>query len=155
MIAIRNYCLIFALIISFILVLSSMTAPLFQEYRIYRLSALLYQFERNICHQLPTRCIWLFNRPMGLCARCFGIYTGIFLFTLLILSYNFYIKTIWILLLIIPISIDIGAKTWGWHGTRLTSFFTGILGAISIERFFIFLMMQLTGKKGGDRLIYK
>jgi uncharacterized membrane protein len=129
-----------------------MLAPLFQEYRIYEVSEPLYKFGGFVCHQLPTKCIWLFNRPMGLCGRCFGIYTGVFLVSLVLLVKNLTISTSRVALFMIPMSIDIGAKILGWHGTRVTSFLTGFLGAIGIVGFIVFFMTkrELAHKKGDD-----
>ncbi len=31
-----------------------------------------------ICHQMPSRCIWIRDFPCGLCAKCLGFYVGIF-----------------------------------------------------------------------------
>lgn len=38
----------------------------------------VYRVLSDICHQYPTRSLWLFGRPMALCARCFFAYVGIF-----------------------------------------------------------------------------
>lgn len=30
-----------------------------------------------VCHRMPSRSFWLFEVPLGLCARCTGIYLGL------------------------------------------------------------------------------
>ena len=30
-----------------------------------------------VCHRMPSRSFWFFDVPMGLCARCTGIYIGL------------------------------------------------------------------------------
>ena len=35
-----------------------------------------YAAGSRICHQRPDRCFWIHGRPMPVCARCTGIYTG-------------------------------------------------------------------------------
>ncbi|HEX8619266.1 MAG TPA: DUF2085 domain-containing protein [Thermoanaerobaculia bacterium] len=32
---------------------------------------------RTLCHGKPERCLYLFNVPMPICARCAGIYAGV------------------------------------------------------------------------------
>jgi len=31
-----------------------------------------------LCHQIPGRSFWINGQPMAVCARCFGIYSGMF-----------------------------------------------------------------------------
>lgn len=37
----------------------------------------LYACFSPVCHQLPARSFQLFGFPLAVCARCFGIYTGV------------------------------------------------------------------------------
>jgi hypothetical protein len=32
----------------------------------------------TVCHQNPTRCFWWCGAPMPVCARCLGVYAGLF-----------------------------------------------------------------------------
>lgn len=41
-----------------------------------------------VCHRMPSRSFWLLGVPMGLCARCTGIYAGLALVLLLSLGYE-------------------------------------------------------------------
>ena len=34
---------------------------------------------RLFCHQIPSRCLTLWNVPMPICARCVAIYAGLFI----------------------------------------------------------------------------
>jgi len=43
------------------------------------LTPFLYSFFSPVCHQLPERCFNLFGEPVGVCARCLGIYCGVWL----------------------------------------------------------------------------
>jgi uncharacterized membrane protein len=47
-----------------------------EEYYYYTISNYFYNTLSNICHQYPTRSLWILNRPMGLCSRCFAIYAS-------------------------------------------------------------------------------
>ena len=58
------------------LALISLLAPIFEEYRLYSASNYFYRSLSNICHQYPTRSLWILERPMGLCARCFSVYVS-------------------------------------------------------------------------------
>ena len=58
------------------LAIISLLAPILEEYYLYSLSNYFYSVLSNICHQYPTRSLWIMNRPMGLCSRCFAIYTS-------------------------------------------------------------------------------
>jgi uncharacterized membrane protein len=41
-----------------------------------RLNHVIYAIFSPVCHQVPSRCLYVFGFPMAVCARCFGIYTG-------------------------------------------------------------------------------
>ena len=58
------------------LALIALLAPIFEEYYCYSISNYFYKALSNICHQYPTRSLWIVNRPMGLCSRCFAVYAS-------------------------------------------------------------------------------
>lgn len=58
------------------LALMSVLAPIGEEYSFFSISNFFYGFLSSICHQYPTRCLWILNRPMALCSRCFSIYAS-------------------------------------------------------------------------------
>ena len=59
-------------------ILGGFLAPLFYKLKLYRLSEFFYHFFSLICHQLSTRSFWIAGAPMGICARCTGVYVGLF-----------------------------------------------------------------------------
>jgi uncharacterized membrane protein len=59
------------------LAIMSVLAPILEEGSHFSVSNFLYRFLSRICHQYPTRCLWIFNRPMGLCSRCFSLYSSL------------------------------------------------------------------------------
>jgi len=63
--------------LSAFLLLVSLAAPLTEHLRIES-SQTLYWITRTFCHQLPTRCIWLFHSNMAVCSHCLGILLGVF-----------------------------------------------------------------------------
>ena len=59
-------------------------SPVLEEYRLYLFSDFFYHSLSSICHQYHTRCFWIFERPMGLCARCLAIYLSFGMATFLV-----------------------------------------------------------------------
>ncbi|XRO77580.1 DUF2085 domain-containing protein [Methanocaldococcus sp. 10A] len=76
----KNYALItFSFIIFYAgIFLAPYTAYLGEHSEIFKLiSFYIYTIYSPICHQLPQRSYFIFNHKMAVCARCFGIYTGV------------------------------------------------------------------------------
>ena len=65
-------------LILFSILIISILAPIL-EFKRLEISRNLYEILHNICHQVPTRCLWIFTSPMALCARCFTIYLALFI----------------------------------------------------------------------------
>jgi len=101
-----NLLILVALISLGCLSIMSVLAPICEEYKLYNLSNLFYRFLSNFCHQYPSRSLWLLNRPMGLCARCFSMYSA-FPIALLVI---YFIKARWTylfnLMLLMPLIVD-------------------------------------------------
>ncbi|MBW9221043.1 DUF2085 domain-containing protein [Methanothermococcus sp. SCGC AD-155-M21] len=104
------YIYLTILILFFIFYMGIFLAPYL--YDIDRLlSLLIYSIYSHICHQMPERSFYIFNHKMAVCARCFGIYTGI-LFGMLIYPIvwrlnNFKTPNRWYLIVaLIPMGID-------------------------------------------------
>ena len=71
--------LLFLIFPSFIfgyLAVISLLAPIFEEYYFYSISNHFYNVLSGICHQFPSKSLWIVNRPMGLCSRCFALYAS-------------------------------------------------------------------------------
>jgi len=60
------------------LVCFSFAAPIVQNLWGYPSGEIIYHKMACICHQYPTRCIWVGGRPTALCARCTAAYFGVF-----------------------------------------------------------------------------
>lgn len=56
----------------------TVTAPLLAAFGLSKLSFLNYFVFHLACHQNPNRSFWVCGYPMAVCARCSGIYTGVF-----------------------------------------------------------------------------
>ncbi|WP_456471767.1 DUF2085 domain-containing protein [Methanocaldococcus sp.] len=124
-------------------------APYLAYKKFYFLSSILYKVYSPICHQLPERSFFIFNHKMAVCARCFGIYTGIFL-ALLIYPLvkrldNF--KTpnkIYLILSLTPMAIDRITQYIGLRESFNTlRFLTGFLAGFVIVFYIIPLYFEL------------
>lgn len=101
------------------------------------LAFVVYQGLGGVCHQMPERAFWMAGHPLAVCARCFGIYAG---FTLATLIYPLVARRLtaggtprreWLLLALAPATIDFTLGITGlWANTHLSRALTGAwLGA--------------------------
>ena len=90
------------------LALASVSAPIFEELKVYSISNFLYRSLSHICHQFPSRSIWIMKRPMGLCSRCFAIYALFAAFLILptFSKSNNKTKNLIAVLLFVPVIVD-------------------------------------------------
>lgn len=138
----RPLVYVITLLLSFLWLLLIFTGPL-----IYRLSdnlsgfADLYYFLFHFtCHQMPSRCYWLFDYQLPVCVRCLGIYAGIFLGLIIypfiknVRSTNLPAKW-WLLLCFVPIGIDgISSTLHLYASPHWLRLLTGILcGGVAIS----------------------
>ena len=96
----------------------------------------IYSFFSYICHQLPERSFHLGAEPMAVCSRCFGVYFGLLAGLLVYPLWRRIediepLPRIWLILSIVPISVDWSLTVFGiWENTHLSRFVTGLfLGA--------------------------
>ena len=139
--------LLFLIFPSFIfgyLAVISLLAPIFEEYYFYSISNHFYNVLSGICHQFPSKSLWIVNRPMGLCSRCFALYA---LFSTSMLFIPLFKKDKNILLisfLLLPLIFDGLFQYYGIRGSdNLTRIFTGILFGVSasvIYKYFSFII---------------
>lgn len=77
----RPYVYIASLILTLLWVLIILCGPLLYklppEY-LFAADFYYYLFHYS-CHQIPSRCYWIFDYQLPVCVRCFGIYFGAFL----------------------------------------------------------------------------
>lgn len=91
----------------------------------------------KLCHQIDNRCFFINGKPMLVCSRCFGIYSGtLVLFTMLIFSTKFrkIIEKLdfrFILLLALPLVFDWTINfIFKYETTNFVRFLTGFLSSI-------------------------
>jgi uncharacterized membrane protein len=150
-------------VILFLILIDSILAP-FLESKMLGESYYFYAILRNFCHQLPTRCIWIFGSNMGLCSRCFGIYLGLFLIGIL-LGWKGINRFFWrsAIILMLPMIIDGITQLKGLRVSNnyirfVTGFMAGIgWGMILFPVYFrLVIWIIKIFKRGGDRkIIYR
>jgi uncharacterized membrane protein len=112
----------------------AISAPVIQSIYGFPNGENIYRFLSPICHQYPTRSLWILDRPFALCARCFSGYFGLTLGALLIASESKYIIRGGIgLLMILPGVFDgLMQLQSSYESSNFIRFITGILGGIGI-----------------------
>lgn len=91
-----------------------------------------------ICHQYPSRCFYLFGSNMGLCIRCFSVYSTIFIFCILSVFVDIKIylksKSIIALALCIPLLVDGITQYYGLReSNNFLRLFTGFSAGMGIS----------------------
>jgi uncharacterized membrane protein len=122
-------------------------APFIQHIKGYPSGESVYSLFSTVCHQYPTRCFWIFERPWALCARCSSSYLGIALAAVLIkLKLSFLKRALFGLLLVAIAAIDPILQSFGFYESN--NFFrllTGIVGGLGI--FMLIYPIPLTIKE--------
>lgn len=100
------------------------------------LAFVLYHGLGSVCHQIPERAFWLAGHPLGVCARCFGIYAG---FSVAVVLYPLARslrrtgtpRREWLIVALLPTAFDFMLGITGlWANTHLSRSLTGAwLGA--------------------------
>jgi len=114
---------------------------------------IIKNFYGNICHQIDNRCLVVFGKPMLICSRCAGIYSGSFLLFLLITLFEklrlFLDKMNYSLILFfsLPIIIDWSLSfIFKIESTNFVRFFTGIIFSIVP----VYFINSLIIRRGND-----
>lgn len=118
-----------------------------------RWSALFYAVFAPVCHQRPERSFFLNGFPLAVCGRCFGIYAGILLGTLVFPLLRRKapggfpaIRTL--VLFSLPIGLDTLANFLGlWSTGNGFRFASGILWGVILPFFFIPAVAEALGRK--------
>ena len=101
--------IIFLLITTTTATILSILAP-FLEFQRIAFAQHIYLILRLFCHQIPSRCFWIWDSNIGLCARCFSLFASVSFCIPLFLWLNKRLKKQYIfwsgVLLIIPIMVD-------------------------------------------------
>lgn len=137
-------------------------APIAETNGLLSISNPIYKFFGYLCHQDAARSFYIHQHAFAVCARCFGVYFGLF-FGFAIYPLVRSITEIdspprfWLILALIPMAIDWSLGVFGiWENTHLSRFLTGtILGAacaIFIVPALVELFALLSDKRQVKRL---
>lgn len=113
------------------------------------LSGLIYASFSPVCHQIPSRCFYLFGFPLAVCSRCLGIYSGFFTGILAYPIIRGFSKsalpnTRTFLFLSTPIVLDTIGNFWGlWSTSLWLRFFFGLSWGIILPYYFITGLIEL------------
>ncbi|HHT9124912.1 MAG TPA: DUF2085 domain-containing protein [Candidatus Brocadiia bacterium] len=129
--------------------ISAIVAPYLEYHRIL-CAQNIYHFLHFFCHQIPSRCFWIYDSNMGLCSRCFSIYASFSFCIIILFCLRFYrtLKKSFMLylgiVLIIPCLADGTLSTvTNYISSSLTRSITGFLCGTG------FGLISLITKKGG------
>jgi uncharacterized membrane protein len=108
----------------------SFYAPFIQHVQGYPAGEGIYSLFSSICHQYPTRCFWIFDRPWALCARCSSAYLGIAIAAILSrLKYSFPKRALFGVSLICVAAFDPMLQLFGFYeSNNLFRLITGLAG---------------------------
>ncbi|AEF95942.1 DUF2085 domain-containing protein [Methanotorris igneus] len=133
--------------------LAPYTAYLGEGSEVFRwVSFFIYTIYSTICHQLPQRSYFIFGHKMAVCARCFGIYTGV-LIGMLIYPFikrleDFKTPSKWYLIIALtPMAIDgttqlIGLRESFNELRFITGFIAGFVGVFYILPVFLKILSK-------------
>jgi uncharacterized membrane protein len=103
-----------------------------------------------VCHQLPGRSPHLDGVPLAVCHRCYGIYWGLLLAVLGFLALLRWSQVfsrrapLWLLLSLVPLTIDWGLSVLGiWQNTPLSRAVTGMVFGLAAGYYFAQACTQL------------
>lgn len=150
---------IFPFIIFLLFILSSaLLSPFFETKLMVREYQVTNLILKHICHQYPSRCFYLFGSNMGLCARCFSVYSAIFVFCILSVFFDVRAflksKSIIALSLCIPLLLDGITQYYGLReSNNFLRLFTGFSAGIGIS--IVFIPTYIVGAVNVTERIFK
>ncbi len=139
----RNIAVVIITLIGITLLVSVIFLAPYLKSRGIRANVFLYGFTGSICHQVPDRCIHMWNHPLAVCSRCMGIYAGFLAGTLVYPFFHGFTHTRLphietMILMTIPIGIDaLGNFFHFWDSAGWLRFTVGFFWGILLPYYFI------------------
>ncbi|MGE5429587.1 MAG: DUF2085 domain-containing protein [Syntrophomonadaceae bacterium] len=123
-----KYFLFFLLFIWFLGIFLNVLIPFYEfPAGVYLFGSLCYS---HVCHQITEKTIFIMGRPLLVCSRCFGIYTGLIIASLisLFITLNEKLHLKYLILSGIPMILDVilySVKVYNY--SKMAAFLTGFL----------------------------
>lgn len=106
--------------------------------------AFFYLFFSPLCHQLPERSFFIWGHQLPICARCTGIYMGVFVGSLFAHQES---PPFWVLVAgLIPLGIDGGTQLFFRESTNAIRFATGIIAGVVVAFYLVPGLIDLIQK---------
>ena len=128
----------------------AMYAPIYQSISGYPHGEFIYQLLHPICHQYPTRSLWIMDRPFALCSRCFAGYFGFALASaLFFLPLSYPRRFLLGVCLILPGVVDpLVQLLTPYESSNILRVVTGLLGGWAVF-LILYPLSMVTEKRGG------
>ena len=121
------------LTVSLVIVGLIVAAPIAHASQHGLVATTLYQAFSHVCHQQPERSFFIVGRPLAVCARCTGIYSGLAFTTLLYPLLTPLQRTNpperkWLFIAATPLALDFVLGALGiWENTHWSRLLTGAI----------------------------
>jgi uncharacterized membrane protein len=108
-----------------------LAAPILAAHSCRKAASVFYVSFACVCHQIPERSFALSGHSLAVCHRCFGIYLGLFLGSLIenrFIHQSLRLRRLYVLSASIPMLLDALVPYSGlWCSTSISRFCTGLL----------------------------
>jgi uncharacterized membrane protein len=120
-------------------------APVLAEETHFTGSSVIYYLFSSFCHQIPERSFSIAGFPFAVCHRCFGIYLGLALGSLIPVSiHSPAARRTWIAAATVPLMIDVVFPYTGlWDSAPAGRFLTGLVFGTMLATFFVQGILEL------------
>jgi uncharacterized membrane protein len=139
-----------------VILVAALAAPVSQATLGYPSGEFFYESLFPICHQYPTRSLWILGQPCGLCARCLGGYGGLVLLPVLYVAGALRrVDAAFFLLLGMSLfALGVGDAVVkfaiGIDGSNSWRFGTGLLGGLGFAMMLAWPWKKVSQKEGID-----
>lgn len=126
----------------------AVSAPIFAQQALYSPSSAIYFLFSAVCHQMPERSFMFEGYPFAVCHRCFGIYLGLAIGSLIKFPFRSYRTCrIWIAVASLPLFFDLAFPLTGLgNNIPVSRFLTGLLFGVMLSSISVLGVLELTNK---------
>ena len=135
----------------------SVSAPILAKQALYSPSSVIYFLFSAVCHQMPERSFMFEGFPFAVCHRCFGIYLGLAIGSLIKFPFHSYRTCrIWIAAASLPLIFDLAFPLTGLgNNVPVSRFLTGILFGVMLASISVQGVLELIDKLPRRQTIWK